>query len=459
MQQTILLVEDDPISQLYLKRSLEKNFDHSLSVHSRGEDAVAYADTERVSVALLDIGLPGIDGIETARRIRRRQDTPIVFVTGNTDPATIREAETVAPYAILSKPVDVEHVCDTITTILQVGQPERLDAIHPGFMLDTLYDTALIGMCITDEERRFVRVNRAYLQTYGYSVEELIGNEFTIVLPEEDRAAAALMHDQFLERSTFEMPAEWRVQRKDGAIRSVYVTAGRMIGTDGRPYKVTTVTDMTDRKENEQHLQTTLREKEMLMKELHHRVKNNLNMLASIVALERDKDTLNEAARETLANVGYRIQALGAVYERLQARDDLSFLDLDDLVRSIVSSVAGSQRDMSVSLDVDMPDNSASVDLGISVGLIVNELLSNSAKYGRQAGISPQVSLSLRQQENTFTIEIADNGPGFPEDFELTQSSGLGIQLLHAISSRHDGVIELLEPARAHLRVTLYDRE
>lgn len=186
-------------------------------------------------------------------------------------------------------------------------------------------------------------------------------------------------------------------------------------------------------------------------------MKNNLNMLASIVALEQDKETLNEAARETLANVGYRIRALGAVYERLQAREDLSFLDLDDLVRSIVSSVAGSHRDMTVSLHVDMPENSASVDLGISVGLIVNELLSNSVKYGRHAGISPEVSLSLRQQENTFVIEISDNGPGFPEDFELTQSTGLGIQLLHAISARHDGVIELVEPARAHLRVTLYD--
>lgn len=225
MEPSILLVEDDAISQLYLKRAIEKRLGYNLSVHTRGEDAVAYADSQRISVALLDVGLPGIDGVETARRILQRQDTTIVFVTGNTDPATMREAETVAPYAILSKPVDVEHVCETITTILQAGRPARLDAIHPGFMLDTLYDTALVGMCITDEERRFVRVNRAYLQTYGFSVEELIGNEFTIVLPEEDRAAAALMHDQFLERSVFEMPAEWRVQRKDGAIRSVHVTA------------------------------------------------------------------------------------------------------------------------------------------------------------------------------------------------------------------------------------------
>ena len=106
--------------------------------------------------------------------------------------------------------------------------------MNANFILDTLYDTAQIGMCITDENRRFVRVNRAYCANYGYPAQQLIGNEFTMVLPPEDREYAATVHDEFVAGTLVEMPGRWRVQGSDGEIKHIYVTAGRMVGRDGR---------------------------------------------------------------------------------------------------------------------------------------------------------------------------------------------------------------------------------
>ena len=122
--------------------------------------------------------------------------------------------------------------------------------------LEAVYHSADIGICVTDEDRRFVRVNDAYCTTYGYTREELIGRPFTQVLPEVLRGRAERMHDEFLAGGE-ESAGEWQVVRKDGTVRDVMVTAGRVVMADGRRYKVTTVTDISERKATESALRQT----------------------------------------------------------------------------------------------------------------------------------------------------------------------------------------------------------
>jgi len=112
-------------------------------------------------------------------------------------------------------------------------------------LLQLIYETSRIGMCITDEQGSFVSVNKSYCKLYGYEEEELIGKHFTMVLPEETRQHAKQIHDAFIAGDP-ESAGEWRVRRKDGSEMQVYVTAARLVSKSGKRYKVTTVTPISD---------------------------------------------------------------------------------------------------------------------------------------------------------------------------------------------------------------------
>lgn len=457
---TVLIVEDEPISKVQMEKSLNALNRFNVVACDNGEDAVAYADSEPITVALLDIGLPGIDGVETARRLKSRHDASIIFITAHSDEETISNARSIDPYAIFSKPFDIAHVRDTVNSIVDTSYSDIPETLSPGFLLDTLYDTAQVGMCVTDEHRRYVRVNRAYRDTYGYLAEELIGREFTTVLPPEDREAAAEMHDRFIAGELAELPAEWRVQTKEGSIRNIHVTAGRMIGNDGKTYKVTTVTDITERVAREQELKSVAAQKDLLLQELNHRVKNNLSTLASIVNLEYSREGLGDEARSTLKSVSSRIYALARVYERLQSQKDYSSIDAAQLIYDVCEGTAdaGNTHAVRVHTSVDGV-GTTTLDLGVAMGLIVNELLSNSVKHAMHEGheLTVNVDVSAEHHETTvdYYLNVSDNGPGLPDDFDLETSESLGIQIVQAISARHEGAVYLVDPSRAHIRVHL----
>ncbi len=112
-------------------------------------------------------------------------------------------------------------------------------------IMASVFDQTAVGICITNRERRFVLVNDAYCRTYGYSRDELIGQPFTVVVPEENRQAANDLHDAFIAGSP-EIPLEWTVQRKGGDRITVVTTAALLVDADGERYKITTVTDVSE---------------------------------------------------------------------------------------------------------------------------------------------------------------------------------------------------------------------
>ncbi len=121
-------------------------------------------------------------------------------------------------------------------------------------LLNLIYETADVGICLTNPEGYFVKVNPAYMRLYGWSLGELIGQHFTKVVPDAIRETASQMHDDFIAGTMRELPADWQVQRKDARVVDAYVTAGRFVDRQGRAHKVTTVTDISARKETERQL-------------------------------------------------------------------------------------------------------------------------------------------------------------------------------------------------------------
>ncbi|TCO77051.1 putative bifunctional diguanylate cyclase/phosphodiesterase [Chromatocurvus halotolerans] len=135
-----------------------------------------------------------------------------------------------------------------------MSRQQELPAGKELAFLQGIYNSAEIGICVTGSDRRFVLVNDAYCRTYGYPREELVGELFTKVLPEDLREYAARLHDTYLAGGD-ESPGEWRVLHKDGRIRNVLVTAGRVTTEDGGCFKVTTVQDVTELRAKESRLE------------------------------------------------------------------------------------------------------------------------------------------------------------------------------------------------------------
>jgi PAS domain S-box-containing protein len=455
---TVLILEDESISRLALTKRLEKETDYRILSAGDGQSAVDIAERTRIDVLLADILMKGIDGITAAARIAARQDTVIIFVTASTDPDTLARAEALGPLAVLGKPPDSAELVDLVRDSIAARLSPAEEELPADFLLDTLYDTARIGMCVTDENRRFVKVNRAYCRTYGYSTEELLGEEFTKVLPPQDRPHAARMHDEFIRGDLRELPADWRVQRSDGEIRNIYVTAGRMIGTDGRPYKVTTVADVTAWKQYDADLAEQVEEKQMLLREVHHRVKNNLNTLSSLLSLQLDQHRDDARIADVLTVSINRIKTMGSIYERLHQSNSHTRVDLPHYIERLTQDLLATiTAHASVRMSLEVEPQDVAIDTGVSIGLVINELVTNSAKHAFSGDVGT-ISLAVRTAEPGYAVEVADSGAGIPEDMDIDSGNTLGFQLLHAIAGQHGGTVELLDRAEARVRVTLPGR-
>lgn len=189
-----------------------------------------------------------------------------------------------------------------------------------GVFFEAVWNSADVGMCVTDANRRFVKVNDAYCRLYGYEREELVGHEFIKVLPEGMRAQAADVHDAFIAGAP-ESAGEWQVLRRDGVIVDVQVTAARVVA-NGHTYKVTTVTDITARKANQERLEARVQERTAALMASEKRYRTLLENFPNGTILLFDRDlryTLVEGTEWQRLGVDPQTMVGKTIYELFDA--------------------------------------------------------------------------------------------------------------------------------------------
>jgi two-component sensor histidine kinase len=268
---------------------------------------------------------------------------------------------------------------------------------------------------------------------------------------------AARLHDRFLAGETDETAGEWQVRTKAGETRYILVTAGRLVTEEGRRFKVTTVYDITDRTLRNIELQRKLDERRILLREMQHRVKNNLTSLESMLQLELEQRTDDAKLVEILTASINRIKTISSIYRRLSSSESATMVDLSDYFASLVDElVSTAPRPEDVAREVEISAGSSDIDTAVALGLITNELITNSLKHAMPGAAHPtRIRLSLSEHDGTFVLELSDNGSGIPPDFLERNRTTLGIQLVTAVVAQHDGEIELVDPESAHFRVTI----
>ena len=203
--------------------------------------------------------------------------------------------------------------------------------------------------------------------------------------------------------------------------------------------------EITEKKESEQQIKQSLSEKEVLLKEVHHRVKNNLQVISSILNLQssyvKDQNTL-----DILRESQNRIKSMSFIHESLYQTKNFSSIDFSDYIRNLSKNLVHSYRVYNelVDLDLDIDKVYLNLDQAIPCGLIVNELVSNSLKYAFTEGSSGKITVGLSENDKKVQLRVEDTGIGLEKDFDFRNTDSLGLQLVVTLVEQLDGEIELV---------------
>lgn len=308
-----------------------------------------------------------------------------------------------------------------------------------------IYDQAYIGIARIAKIGRFLLVNERLCEMLGYTAEEMYRQTFyDLTLPIEVEESL-VDWDALLSGKVENFSKEQTYLHKNGNQVSTNVTVSLVRDTNGNPnYYVAVFEEITERKAQESALKESLAEKEILLKEVHHRVKNNMQVITSILNLQSAYIT-DEAALQMLQESQERIKSMSLVHESLYQSKFLSEVNFSEYVTNISKNLYHSylRPQGGISLDFDLDDVYLNLDTSIPCGLILNELISNAMKYafiGRKEG-AIKVGMKIRQDRLVMTV--TDDGVGLPEGFVVEESDSLGLQLVSTLVMQIGGNLSI----------------
>lgn len=325
-------------------------------------------------------------------------------------------------------------------------------------MFRQLFQNSPIPIALLDKRQEIRRINTAFHETFGYKTDEIKGlNIDKLIVPDEEKETAQEISDKIFDGKTAHHYG--KRQRKDGSLVDVLIYGVPVI-VDGKTVAIFGIyVDITDRKQAEERLKKSLKEKEVLLAEIHHRVKNNLAVITGLLELQ-SYNSGSEEATAVLKESQMRVNSIALIHEKLYQNENLSSIlfeqYLEELTEVIVSSLSSSQTDISINIDAD--PLKLTVNQAIPCGLILNEILTNAHKHAFEGMDEGTIWISLIGKGSEITLKIRDNGVGMPEDIDLENPASLGLKLIGTLSKQLKGsaCFEDAEPGTAFtLRFTL----
>jgi len=291
---------------------------------------------------------------------------------------------------------------------------------------------------------------------YGYEPRSL-APDYGLVLAQMHPASkdefVQAIDDALNKDRPFEM--DYWFFRKDGAEANLH-TIGQVIrDASGAPVRMLgIVQDVTERKKAEELIHRSLKEKAVLLKEIHHRVKNNMQVIYSLLNLQA-KGIADPTVRALIEEARNRVHSMALIHEKLYGSEDLAHIDFKEYLRSLVGSIADTYKRHDVDFSVNMEQLTLDVNVGIPCGLIVNELVSNSLKYAFPDGRKGTITLGInKNSEGRYVLTVADNGVGFSPAVDFRNTPSLGLQLVNVLTKQISGTIELSNEGGTRFTIT-----
>ncbi len=202
--------------------------------------------------------------------------------------------------------------------------------------------------------------------------------------------------------------------------------------------------DITERKKAEQQIKQSLREKETFLREIHHRVKNNMAVVSSLLSLQANKIE-DAAVRSIFEESRQRVKAMALVHEKLYQTRDLSSINFEDYITSIVSEIIGLYRidTKAIITEINIKDIALDLESAVPCGLIINELLTNAFKHAFHDNRSGVLSINFTRTDDTYKLAIKDNGVGLPEGFDYMRTNTVGLQIVNVLTKQLRGTLQI----------------
>ncbi len=317
-------------------------------------------------------------------------------------------------------------------------------------LLETEQEASLDGILAVDDNNRILTYNQRFKEMWDITDEDIFkGYDKLLLMSALDKMVDP---DSFLKGIK-----EFHQNKNSHNHDKILLTDGRTFEQYSAPLKGSSGTyygrvwyfrDITAQKAAQEQIKTSLTEKELLLKEVYHRVKNNMQVISSFLYFQSqnvtDMDTL-KLFKESEA----RVKSMALIHEKLYKSDNLSEIDYFDYIKTLVSYLRQAYVGISqkIRITVEAPDIFLGIDTAIPCGLIINELVSNSLKHAFPPNVFPPggeaiINIDIvADDQDELMLTISDNGVGFPQEFDIKNPQSLGMQIVNTLVDQLDGTL------------------
>jgi len=307
-------------------------------------------------------------------------------------------------------------------------------------------ESAVDAIVTTNSKGNIIFFNNSLSKIFGYTKDELSGKPLTLLMPERFKK------DYLNELQKFKKSGQHRLMGKTVTTTGLkkdknefpFEMSLSAWESDGKTYFTSIIRDLTERQKANEQIKKSLEEKEVLIREVHHRVKNNMQIISSLLNLQTryvdDKETVN-----LLKESQNRVKSMAMIHEKLYQSHDLNHINIFDYINSLVKDLFYSYAipKNQIKPVIEVEEINLNIETAVPCGLIISEIISNSLKYAFPGGREGEVYVFLKYIGEKFYLTISDNGIGLPEGIDFNKTDSLGLKLVNSLTEQIDGELEL----------------
>jgi len=307
----------------------------------------------------------------------------------------------------------------------------------------TIFENTGTATVIVEDDCTVSLMNTEFETLYGYKKEDIEGKKKWTEFVADEHLPMMKKYHATRRVTPGEVPRnyEFNFIDSDGNLKNIYTTIAVIPGT-GK--SLVSLQDITDRNNVENQLKTSLNEKDMLLREIHHRVKNNLQIISSLLNLQ-SRYIEDEDALDVFTESQNRVRSMAMIHEKLYKSESMSKIDFGEYITDLTDSLFYNYRvgPSKIELNKKIDKIFFDVDTAIPCGLIINELITNCLKHAFPGDNNGSIGIELFKRDDNYVLNVNDTGVGFPDDIDFKNTESLGLQLVNNLVNQVDGTIEL----------------
>lgn len=313
--------------------------------------------------------------------------------------------------------------------------------------LRRVIDASPTAMVMINKDGLMEMVNAEAEKVFGYSRREMLGQPVEMLIPDKFRTGHPSLRQMFYRNAQSRRMGAGRdlyALRKDRSEFPVEIGLNP-IETEEGTLVLSAIVDITDRKQKEQRIEAALREKDVLLREIHHRVKNNLQIIDSLLNLQAAR-IADKNVQDMLRESQNRIRSMALIHQTLYQSNDFAEVDFRLFLESLVRTLASSHGVDSghIQMTVEAEPVTLPLDSAIPCGLAVNELITNAVKHAFPANRAGKIIVCLTQEpDSTVVVSVADDGIGLPANIDVMTTPTLGLQLVTLLAGQLKGTVSM----------------